>query len=379
MYWQRRYIEEDKAFVGASGLETIDLPNKGLLSCIELNLAVLGGAAADKPDVWIHDAIEKIELIVDGSKVIKSLTGSQLLAMNIYDKCFAEAQPPRQYQNTTCYERFLINLGRFYHDLEYMLDLSRVNDPEIRITFDFTKTKQNGWENGQAFGTSITPKYSCIPHLLRESDVFPKGYIKSSEIYRFTSGDETKENMRIPRGPIYNGLYLESRYKWEGLGRNLAHVEININNGELIPFRLAYSELRTEIIRRYGLFERSELLQMTGTNAYPAPLEEGNIYESNYHNSDVIGCHGPMFGGSCNIGAHMISTYAAQPTALMRWFHFKGILPFNLAKIPYMDEMDERTWINSAELGDFWLRVEEAEGAGINATIKLLADEVVAQ
>jgi len=379
MYWQRRYIKEDQAFVGTSGLETIDLPNKGLLSCIELNLAVLGGAAADKPWVWVHDALEKVELIVNGSKVVKSLTGSQVLALSMYDKTFAEAQPPRQYANTTCYEKFLINLGRFYHDMDYMLDLGKVNDPELRLTFNWGMTGHNGWTGGQAFGTTIAPKYSCIPHLLRESDVTPKGYIKTSEIYRFTSIANGKENMTIPRGPLYNGLYLESRYKWEGLGRNMDYVEVNINNSELIPFRLANQEFIVEMIRRYGLFERSEIVQITGKNDYPAPLEEGSVQESSYHNSDVIGCHGPMWGGYCNIGAYKISDYAAQPAALTRWLHFKGIFPFNLAKIPYMDEMDERTWVNSAELGDFWVRYEEGSGGGNGATIKLLADEVVAQ
>ncbi|MBA7651235.1 hypothetical protein ES703_59052 [subsurface metagenome] len=379
MYWQRRYIKEDQAFIGTSGLETIDLPNKGLLSCIELNLAVLGGAAANKPNVWIHDALEKLELIVNGSQVVKSLTGSQVLALSMYDKTFAEAQPPRQYENTTCYEKFLINLGRFYHDEDFMLDLSKVNDPELRLTFNWGMTGHNGWDGGQAFGDTIAPKYSCIPHLLRESEIIPKGFIKTSEIYRFTSGALKKENMTIPRGPLYNGLYLESRYKWEGLGRNLDYVEVNINNSELIPFRLANQEFITQLIRRYGLFERSEILKVTDKNDYPAPLEEGSVYESNYNAQDVIGCHGPMWGGYCNIQCRKISDYTAQAVAHQRWLHFKGILPFNLAKIPYMDEMDERTWIDSSALGDFWVRYEETAGGGNGATIKLLADEVVRQ
>ena len=55
----------------------------------------------------------------------------------------------------------------------------------------------------------------------------------------------------------------------------------------------------------------------------------------------------------------------------------RGALPFAVAAIPLFDPWDEKTWIDSSVLGDFWVRVELGAGAAAPGVIKLLGDEVV--
>ena len=86
MYIQQRYLEEAKTFDATSGLDTIKLPKAGLLSGIEMRVWGTCGTGADKPDVWLHDRITKAELVVNGSKVVKSLSGDQILADMLYKK-----------------------------------------------------------------------------------------------------------------------------------------------------------------------------------------------------------------------------------------------------------------------------------------------------
>ena len=150
MYWQNRYLKEGATFDALTGLQTIDLPNKGLLSGIEIRVWGTAGAGGDQPDVWLHDRLQKIELVVNGSKVVKSLTGRQLLADMLYKKTPILSHDIKNMASASCEEFFYINLGRHYHDTEYMLDLGKVTDPEIRITNDFTLAAQNGWTNGVA-------------------------------------------------------------------------------------------------------------------------------------------------------------------------------------------------------------------------------------
>ncbi|NVM22286.1 MAG: hypothetical protein HWN68_10965 [Desulfobacterales bacterium] len=373
-YWQRRYVEENRAFVMPAGLVVVDLPNKGLCGGVELAVTALCNSANPCPNTWIHDCLEKVEVVVNGSQVVKSLTGSQILAMNMYDGTYDRQQAPRLYFNTSHHETFYLNFGRFYHDKQFMLDLGQVNDPELRITFNFGLGNHHGWLLGATFGTA---DYTVIPHLLRDSMVVPRGYIKSSEAYRFTSVPGLRQNMTLPRGPVYNGFYLESRYSGQGHGMNMDYVEVNINNGEKIPFRLEQGEFMTEMKRRYGIFEVTQLMIPGNAGQLAPPLENCEIFESNYRNSDVIGCSEPAWGGFCTIEDHLISTYGAGAGNLIRWMHYKGVLPYNLAKVPFLDSMDEAQWLESRDLGDLWLRYEEAAAAGALATIILLADEVV--
>jgi len=376
MFFQTRYLEENKTFDSLTGLDTIDLPNKGFLSGIELNIDGTCGTGADKPDVWLHNRLTKLELVVNGSKVVKSLSGDQLLAMMLYKRTPLYSHDMKNMSGASCEEFFHINLGRHYHDLDYMLDLSKVNDPELRLEYDFTKTAHNGWSNGVAM--SAEPNRSVVLHMLREAPSEPKGYIKTSEIYRFTSGVSKKENMTIPRGPLYSNLYLQSFYASQGLTYLLDKVELNFNNDAVIPLRVGATELISEIIRKYGLFCWSEQSSYKGGQVYPMALEVGRYIPAPMGLVAYVPGYFDLWGQANTIAFHDTATGLTPYTGnLNHSFTLLGALPFSVAAIPYFDPWDERTWVDSKELGDFWLRVEENASGGTSAVLKLLADEVV--
>ena len=376
MYWQNRYLKEGATFDALTGLQTIDLPNKGLLSGIELRVWGTCGVGADKPDVWLHDRLKKIELIVNGSKVVKSLTGEQLLADMLYKKTPHYSHDMKNMSGASCEEFFFLNLGRHYHDMDYMLDLGKVNDPEIRIDNDFTLTSQNGWTNGVAM--SAVPSFSVILHMLREPPAAPKGYIKTSELYRFTGGPSKIENMMVPRGPIYSNLYVQSWYASQGLGYLLDKLELNINSDDIIPFRVGATELAAEIARQYGLFEMSQQMSVKGDQAYPFPLEQA-VFKPNPLGLVAYECRGmDIWGNAVAPGFKDTATGLTPYTGNMNVFYtLRGIWPFSVSPIPYFDPHDERTWIDSSKLGDLWVRFEGNTSMGTSVVVKLLGDEVV--
>lgn len=375
MYWQNRYLKEGATFDSLTGLETIDLPNKGLLSGIELRVYGTAGVGADKPDVWLHDRLQKIELIVNGSKVVKSLTGEQLLADMLYKKTPHNAHPATNISGGQCQELFYINLGRHYHDMDYMLDLGKVNDPEVRITNAFVLTGAHGWDNGVAM--AAVPSFDVVLHILREPPAAPKGYIKTSELYRFTGANDKKENMTVPRGPMYSNLYVQSWYASKGLGISLDKLELNINSDDIIPFRVGVTELVAEITRLYGLVETGQWAILKGGQAYPFPLETGHVI-------GVIGNAELAEFAFSNIWANLgipyfVSGAAGTPETGNHgvFMTIRGALPFSVAALPYFHPWDERTWIDSSKLGDLWVRFEGGAAMGTDVVAKLLGDEVV--
>ena len=377
MYWQQRYLKEGRTFESSTtGLETVDLPKTGLLSGLELRVWGTCGTGADKPDAWLHNRLKKIELIVNGSKVIKSLSGDQLLADMLYKKTPLHSHDMKNMSGASAEEFFFINLGRFYHDLDYMLDLSKVNDPELRIDYDFGMTSHDGWTNGVAM--SAAPSYSLIPHILRKPEVEPKGYIKTSEAYRFTGAASKKENMKLPIGPVYANLYLQSFYASQGIGYLLDKLELNINNDALIPMRVGATELAAEIARMYGLFQWSEQASYKGGQAYPMALEQGVFQPSPIGLVAYVPSYFDLWGQANTIAFKDTATGLTPYTGNLNLnFTLLGIFPFSVSAIPVFDLMDEKTWIRSADLGDLWLRVEGNASMGTSVALKLLADEVV--
>lgn len=376
MYFQLRYLEESKTFGGTSGLDTIELPNAGMLSGIEFRVWGSCGTGADKPDVWLHDRLTKIELVVNGSQVVKSYSGDQLLAMMLYKRTPIMSVDNKNMSGAACSEGFYINLGLFYHDLEHSLDLSKVNDPELRFTYDFTKTTQNGWANGVAM--SAAPSRSVICHVLKDAPEAPKGYIKTSELYRHTSGQSKKENMTVPRGPVYSNMYLQSWYTLQGLGLILDKVELNLNMSEVIPVRLGPIELASQNLRQYGLFKFIQQMSVAGGQAYPAPLEEGFLANVRVGLTDAEAGAVDLWANYSNIPLRQTSdgTTAVTGNVTVQAV-FEGIWPFSVAAIPYFDPTDKRTWLDTKPLGDIVVRVEETASASTNLVLKLLGDEVV--
>lgn len=376
MYFQQRPLKDSVAFDATVCLQTVDLPKQGLLSGIEIRAWGTCGTGADKPDVWLHNRIKKFELIVNGSKVVKSLTGDQLLADMLYKRTPHHSHDMKNMSGASCEEFFYINLGRHYHDLDYMLDLGKVNDPQLQMDCDFTLTSQNGWTNGVAM--SAAPSFTLIPHILRDPPMAPKGYIKTAEAYRFTSGASKKENMTIPRGPVYSNLYLQSWYVAQGIGYLLDKLELNLNNDAIIPIKVGPNELAAENVRQYGLFQMSQQASFKGGQAYPFPLEQAIILTADLGLVAYVPQYVDIWGNASVMAFKDIATGLTPYTGNLNVNHtLLGSWPFSVAPIPYFNPWDERTWIDSAKLGDFWVRVEENASGGSSAVIKLLADEVV--
>jgi len=376
MYFQQRYLKESATFDALSGLQTIDLPESGFLSGIEMRVWGTCGAGGDKPDVWLHDRLKKIEVVAGGLRPIKSLTGEQLLADMLYKKTPHHSHDMKNMVAASCEEYFYINFGRHYHDLDYMLDLSRINDPELQINTDFTLAAQNGWTNGVAMGA--VPSFSIIAHILRDPPSTPRGYIKTSEVARFTGGTSKKENLTIPRGPVYSNIYLQSLYAAQGIGYLLDKLELNFNNDAVIPIRVGPTELASEIARMYGLFEMSQQMSLKGGQAYPFPLEQAVLLACQVGLIDAEAQMLDIWGNAAAPGFRKTSDGVTPVTGNVNVnLTSRGIWPFSVSPIPYFDPWDERTWVHSADLGNFWLRVEGNASMGSSVVLKLLADEVV--
>lgn len=135
MYHQRENIREGVS-MDTAGTYKLELPKHGFLGSLLLEVnATCGGAYGYSGGDWrIVDKISKIEVIGNGSTVIKSLTGKQLQALASFDQGVLMPSVLRNYGANVQYDTFLINFGRFLYDPEMFLDLERFDNVELWIT-----------------------------------------------------------------------------------------------------------------------------------------------------------------------------------------------------------------------------------------------------
>ena len=182
MYWQMEYLREGAAMARNSTFR-LDLPENGMLSALQLRIegTAESGAFATTFNYRVCDFIDKIEIIGNGSTVIKSLTGNVLQALQFFDTGIASLDYTSTYGQATARFNVMLLFGRYLYDQMFGLDLSQWNNVEIRITNSATSTY---------YSADFT--VALLGYWLRDGGGFAN-YLRTEEWQKWTTvSDETK-------------------------------------------------------------------------------------------------------------------------------------------------------------------------------------------
>jgi len=213
----------------------LDLPRSGYLGSVGLAVhsSLVSGAVATAEKWRLIDYISKIELIGDGAEVIKSFDGRQALACNYYDDRVVPWGKWGNYLAASNRQAMVINLGRYLHDIDHYLDLSRFEQVKLRITNDATSTQ---------YSTDI--KLDVTLHWLREPSGATKGYFREEEWKLWNPAAATWEYTDLPTALKIRRILLRARP-----GVDSADAKNNSSMGRLM-YDIDFS-LRTGVTRVY--------------------------------------------------------------------------------------------------------------------------------
>lgn len=229
MYWQKTYERQD-ILMTLNNTYQLDLPKNGLLGSLLLHIygAQATGLGQTGGKFKISDYISKIEIIADGSKVIKSLTGKQAQAIGFLDSGVTMPDMVRMYATNEQRAHFTLNFGRFLQDVDYGLDLSRWKNVEIRITNDATATYYS------------TLYVSIMSYYLRDGAVGQfKGYIASENWREWVPVASETKYLELPTDYLIRRIILNpypgfdgTTNKWYDTLDNLMYgIELTFNTG----------------------------------------------------------------------------------------------------------------------------------------------------
>ena len=240
-------LENDKALgpTVTSGTETIDLPEAGLLS--ELTLLWRNARTyTDQPVLPFYLQLKKLEVLVDGSTVVKSLDGRQAKAIEWYNKGpFGQGDgyggggnSNKAYYPTTLY------FGYEANDTKNALKLEDYANPQMKITYDLT----SGAFDGITYDTTTTPTitYNLMAKLIDGAPAgFTNRYCQSREIDSYNPSASGYTNTEIPRGYDLKGVMLGTRYTDKAWYSGMNHVKLDFDNGKWLPVDMDYENLVT--------------------------------------------------------------------------------------------------------------------------------------
>lgn len=250
MYWQREYIREG-ATLPRGETYRVDLPKDGILGALLFRMSVAGvsGAFAQADKFRILDFIDKIEVIADGTTVIKSLSGQLVNALQFYDQGITNLDYWHSYATGTKWCHLLLNFGRNLFDPLYALDLGKFTNVELRVSNDATSSE---------FGEDIS--LSILGYYLRDITT-PRvyGYFRTEEWRSWTTvADETKYlelpvEQKVRRVILQAIPDLDSNNVDETAMWNLADdIEFALKTGVYRVFKGGLDDLMWETAFAYG-------------------------------------------------------------------------------------------------------------------------------
>lgn len=188
MFTQKEMIRDGVSMPFGQTYE-LELPSSGLLQGLILYLrsTAVSNAFLTVRKWRLIDYISKIEIIGDGSEVIKSFDGRQALASAFYDDFRLPVNMWRTYATTPQRQFIPINFGRAVMDELYGLDLSRFKHVVIKITNDASSTY---------FATDIT--LSVMGLWLRDAPTAFSGYLREEEFKTWAPVADAWEYNELP-------------------------------------------------------------------------------------------------------------------------------------------------------------------------------------
>jgi hypothetical protein len=234
------YVKRKTAESGQTGTITYDLPERGFMPELLLT-AFSTPTATTAPACPLSDAITKIE-IIDGGLVLKSLTGNQVKGLSMIHGHNPLLGLETNDNGVEGYDHFFIPMGGVFNGERYAPDMSQFNNPQIRITWDYSITTT---EFGMTVTADSSPamKFSVLAEMCKTAGVYRHGYTKSSIIKEFTQATSTTNIIDIPTGDQLVGLAVEAGYDALDFTEDVENIKLDIDNGDWIPFHLYEEEV----------------------------------------------------------------------------------------------------------------------------------------
>jgi len=188
VYWRREYLRK-AASLAVGGTWREDLPDHGQLGGILMH--IYGGAVNSSMIAlkkWrLIDYIDSIEIIGDGSEVIKSYTGQLAKYINWLDGGIAYPDKHFNYGTSTRRFHFFIPFGRKMFDPSLGLDLDKWSNVEISVKND-----------AAAAQFTTAPSIDAMMYFLEGAPGAFPGYLRTEEWRKYTTASAEIKYLELP-------------------------------------------------------------------------------------------------------------------------------------------------------------------------------------
>ena len=259
-----------------------------------------------------------------------------------------------------------ILFGQKIVDSDYYIDLAKLNDPKLSVTYDLEKT---GIQAGTLWDTAYYPRFSVIADLFEETALpAAKGYYSLRQYEQYTPSNSQEKKIELKgRRPIKRILLERTHstedYEWY---HNLDRIKIWGSNEAWVPFTMKARHWMNLIREKFGICEAQGQLYYAYDNKFTDCIVADRLgYD--IIQADSTSYVSTMHGGSgakSVLGHILISdgTHGAH-NLLSVFFRYTGVLPWSIGVLDF-EKMMGMEHLDPTEKAPIYLELDHTATGG---------------
>lgn len=220
-------IKKEEA-IADSSTETIDLSKNNWVSAILIEYYATNGGTNNE-DAHPHDIVSSIQ-VLDGSYVLKSLTGVEASAMYLYDHGVVPPEWLDESLSVVQRTNFALLFGRYIGDPLFAINAKDFENLQLRFVHNLATVRAVG-----ATGyLTTTARFSVTVVRFEDMELNPLGWIKTEEKKTFATAAAGVEENSLPTDHELRRILFRSFVTNNTIG--CTQFDVNMGDGKFKPF-----------------------------------------------------------------------------------------------------------------------------------------------
>ncbi len=358
--FHRLAVVENRRTLADSGTQLVPLDITDPISALYLEVRATNGATSNRSNL-IPQNISKIE-VIDGSKVIFSLTGEEAFALACYRSgrlpYILANELPGTVQNAVIPIRF----GRWLYDTSLALDPAKFRNLQLRVQWNLATVTAVG-ATGFATGTGALSVFADV----MEGGPAPSGCITAKQHYTWATAASGITYIDMPMDNPYKSLLVRGYLAGTALYGVLSHLKMNCDQGKLVPFDNRMTDLHRYWSMEYGPFAYGHQFYAADGNTLASILKLDEAVALCVQSGDTVAQYAALGVGQGTLD--LLTGGSAQSSAQQISGNIAGYAPFACAYVPFGDPSDPDDWFPVGTFKQVRLELTNAAASGVGSVV----------
>jgi len=334
---------------------------------------------------------------VCGGPWLKYLVSS--ISVNQAGQAFLNAAPPQAFQSAAYYKTGRmprqgydvmggsaaevvmdcpILLGNHLNDMDHTIDLAKLNDPKLSVTYNLATTGPNG---ETVWDTTYKPRFTVIAHLLQGGGIPPsKGHLSLRQIESYTPVNSEVHKLELKGGRPIKRIYLalDKTSPHFGWVHSASEIKLWGDNEAWVPFIQKIDDWYELIRTHYGLCRVNAYIWYVKGGVDVDTQVDKRVY-LNAQSQSQTSLHKTLGGSGRTVRVYeILISDATQPSnVLSSQYDFVGYVPWTTGVID-MEKMLGLEYLDPALHAPLILELAHvSNAAAIGGPVRIYIEDLV--